>query len=108
MASKRIKHLEDELKIDMKFMDDFDPKRLRRKSIESKSTYDSAGLIRETRKDVCDCLNNRCIGCHFPCKQCGNTKCGNNCRQNRFDYTTHIRIDGRKDEKIIYNPNFRN
>lgn len=101
MAAKR---LECELKIDMKFNDDFDPKRAKRN--ESKSIYDAAGRIRDTQKDVCDCLNNRCVGCHFPCKRCVSTKCGQQCRQNRHDYTAHIHIDGRKTEDNIFNPNF--
>lgn len=101
MAAKR---LEKELKIDMKFNDDFDPKRAKRN--ESKSIYGSDGRIRNTHKDVCDCLDNRCVGCHFPCKRCMSTKCGPNCRQNRNDYTTHIRIDGRNKKGIAYNPNF--
>lgn len=101
MASQR---LEKELRIDMKFNDDFDPKRTKRN--EMKSIYDSDGVIRETQKDVCDCLDNRCVGCHFPCKKCQSTKCGQKCRQNRNDYTAEIIIQGREHKNTIYNPNF--
>lgn len=96
------KHLKSILKIDMKFNDEFDPSQSRRN--DSKSIYDTYGRIRVTRKDVCDCLDNRCVGCHFPCKWCKSTKCGPTCRKNRNDYTKKIEIDGADD--IIFNRNF--
>lgn len=124
-AAKRLKN---ELKIDMKFNDDFNanlprrrnsvdlfqpvyndsaPIRERRSSVGSfQSTYDSRGRIRETKRNVCDCLDNHCAGCHFPCKNCRSPKCGPDCRQNRYDYTARIRIDGKKPNDAIRNSNF--
>lgn len=101
MASKR---LAKKLEINMKFMGDFEPKRAKRN--ESKSIYNAAGRIRRTQQDVCDCLNNRCVGCHFPCGQCMSFKCGHKCRQNRDDFINEISIDGQTKSKTIYNPNF--
>ncbi|VDO81671.1 unnamed protein product [Soboliphyme baturini] len=49
------------------------------KSTEVK--YDKRGYIMGL--DVCDCLNERCVGCFFPCKQCKSNKCGVHCRVNR-------------------------
>lgn len=101
MAEER---LQDELENDMKFTDGFDPNRSRQ--VKSKPIYDATGRIRRTKKNVCDCLNNLCIGCHFPCKQCGSTKCGPKCRVKRNDYTAQIRIDGQKNKHTVINPNF--
>lgn len=104
MAAKRLR---DELKIDMKFNANFNPNQPRRKSIEStKSTHDAKGRIRETKKNVCDCLDNDCVGCHFACKQCRSTKCGPVCRQNRYDYTARIHTEGEKHKDDVHNPNF--
>lgn len=88
MSVKR--ELED-LFIDMKFNQDFNPNRTRR--TKPKSTHTPHGQIRTMWKDVCDCLDDRCIGCHFPCKQCSNTKCGKDCRRNRHDHTAEMQIE---------------
>jgi len=30
--------------------------------------------------DICDCLQPMCPGCHYPCKSCGDNRCGKECR----------------------------
>lgn len=35
------------------------------------------------RADKCDCLEDDCPGCFFPCESCESTKCGHKCRVNR-------------------------
>lgn len=65
--------------------------------------YNSKGLLSETGEDFCDCLDNSCVGCHFPCKSCGSPKCGIQCRVNRdWRYDT-IEFDGK--EKRFVNVN---
>lgn len=105
MAAKR---LESELKIDMKFNDNFKPNQpRRRKSICAiQSTFNSDGRIRATKKNVCDCLIKNCVGCHFPCKSCKSTKCGPDCRRNRYDYTQRIHTEGTTSNDDVHNPHF--
>lgn len=93
-----------DLEIDMRFNDDFDPKYSKR--ITTKSMYDGSGRIRATRADVCDCLDNSCSGCHFPCRKCQSNKCGKECRRHRNDYVDCIRTDG-EDNVVYKNTNFR-
>lgn len=45
--------------------------------------FDAKGRYRVNGFDICDCLDNTCPGCHFPCPSCKNTKCGPCCRINR-------------------------
>lgn len=45
--------------------------------------FDGKGRYRANGFDICDCLDNTCPGCHFPCPNCKNTKCGPCCRVNR-------------------------
>ncbi|XP_071794586.1 ARL14 effector protein-like [Asterias amurensis] len=45
--------------------------------------YDEKGRLLDTHKNLCDCLNDKCPGCHYPCPQCTSTKCGVQCRCNR-------------------------
>lgn len=56
------------------------------------SMFDEKGRYRSSGLDVCDCLDNTCPGCHFPCPNCKSTKCGTVCRVNRkwpFDSIEH-------------------
>ncbi|GLH04141.1 hypothetical protein R5R35_003369 [Gryllus longicercus] len=102
----------------MKFMENFDPQtsnRERRKldrktqpleqesgaSRKSKSNkaaavYDEKGIHKASGKDLCDCLDEFCVGCHFPCPKCRSCKCGHECRVNRkYSYDSY-EIEGTK------------
>lgn len=92
---------------DLQFLNDFDPEkstRERRKltrkvanlSSVNNSIYDEYGRLREHGfKDLCDCMNDNCPGCYFPCPSCGNTKCGPVCRVNRKFVFDYIEFDGK-------------
>lgn len=45
--------------------------------------YDEQGTHMNSGRNLCDCLNPECPGCHFPCKSCGSNKCGRKCRNHR-------------------------
>lgn len=49
---------------------------------------------RSQRRNECDCLDETCDGCHFPCKQCASPKCGQECRVNRKWSYEEIFIEG--------------
>ena len=46
--------------------------------------HDVSGRLVSNNMDLCDCQNERCPGCHFPCSSCGSEKCGVECRCNRI------------------------
>ncbi|XP_039436864.1 ARL14 effector protein [Culex pipiens pallens] len=84
------------LETDPKFLANFNPstsrrekRKLTRKSTpqvtEKKQTglYTDRGVHRESGKDMCDCLDMTCSGCHFPCPCCESSKCGTHCRVSR-------------------------
>uniref|UniRef100_A0A1Q3EYF7 ARF7 effector protein C-terminal domain-containing protein n=1 Tax=Culex tarsalis TaxID=7177 RepID=A0A1Q3EYF7_CULTA len=84
------------LETDPKFLANFNPstsrrekRKLTRKSTpqvtEKKQTglYTDRGVHRESGKDMCDCLDLSCAGCHFPCPCCESPKCGPHCRVSR-------------------------
>lgn len=57
--------------------------------------YDADGrLINHRGYDLCDCLEDHCPGCHFPCLRCGSEKCGSECRVRRKWTFDHIEIEG--------------
>ncbi|XP_065086750.1 ARL14 effector protein [Ochlerotatus camptorhynchus] len=83
------------LETDPKFLANFNPNTSRRekRKLNRKSTplvvpkttgiYNEKGIHRDSCRDMCDCLDMSCPGCHFPCQCCGSSKCGPHCRVTR-------------------------
>lgn len=66
----------------------FSPKRAVRK-------YDRKGRLLVNQADLCDCLDEDCLGCFYPCPKCNSTKCGPTCRSNRrWVYTSVLDENG--------------
>ncbi|XP_046394959.1 uncharacterized protein LOC124162460 [Ischnura elegans] len=97
--------LEKLTKTNLKFMENFDPKmsnRERRKMMRKKNirrhlrgeVYGENGELLSCGKNLCDCMNIDCPGCHFPCPRCRSPKCGHECRVNRKWTYEEIEIDG--------------
>uniref|UniRef100_A0A2M4B055 ARF7 effector protein C-terminal domain-containing protein n=1 Tax=Anopheles triannulatus TaxID=58253 RepID=A0A2M4B055_9DIPT len=99
-----------------KFLANFDPgvsRREKRKLAQSipmqqtetrnrkSSLYNEQGCLRESRRNLCDCLDFSCPGCHFPCPSCDSPMCGPICRRNRRWMYEQIVHDSK--EKIIMN-----
>lgn len=40
---------------------------------------------KKTENDACDCLNENCSGCWYPCETCGSNKCSTFCRTTKRD-----------------------
>ncbi|KAJ9582400.1 hypothetical protein L9F63_003253 [Diploptera punctata] len=89
----------------MKFMENFDPERSNRErrkltrkiytgGRKQSNVYDEKGVIMTLEKDLCDCLDEQCPGCHFPCPKCRSCKCAHECRQNRKWMYDSIEIEG--------------
>lgn len=66
---------------------------------ESKKKKDKAAVLR----DLCDCLEMDCPGCHFPCPKCSSPKCGTFCRVGRKVQIERITCDGKPD-LVVYSP----
>ncbi|XP_045215820.1 uncharacterized protein LOC123566053 isoform X2 [Mercenaria mercenaria] len=89
-----------------RFMDDFDPERSARemkkmnrrlykeKNIRKNQLYDDNGRLVSNKKDLCDCLDVDCPGCHFPCPKCQSEKCGGDCRCNRKWVYEYVESEG--------------
>lgn len=96
------------LVVDAKFMDNFEPDRSRRAEKKrlanqlSCNDFDRHGCYQKTGVDACDCLVKNCVGCHFPCPECGSPKCGPLCRINRRFAYYSIEFDGQ--HKSIKSP----
>lgn len=102
-AKRKVRLLSKELEIDMRFNENFNETQSSRTA--TRSTFDSAGRYRATRIDACDCLDANCVGCFFPCKQCGKSKCGTFCRRNRDDVVISIDTQGKTSQ--ITNPHYK-
>lgn len=87
------------------FLENFDPgnsereirkrkKKLAHRARGRGAIYDSQGLLIATKKDLCDCMEEPCPGCHFPCVKCQSNKCGHECRQNRKWMFDSAELDG--------------
>ncbi|XP_032240588.1 ARL14 effector protein-like [Nematostella vectensis] len=58
-------------------------KRRKRTPPSKQARHDRSGVRLSDGKDVCDCQDLNCPGCHFPCSACGSEKCGVECRCSR-------------------------
>ncbi|XP_065203782.1 ARL14 effector protein-like [Planococcus citri] len=56
--------------------------------------YTDKGSLISNGKNLCDCLDENCCGCFFPCVKCKSTKCGPECRQKRKYTYEHYQIEG--------------
>ncbi|KAB0340953.1 hypothetical protein FD755_024577 [Muntiacus reevesi] len=57
--------------------------------------YDGKGRLLVNQADLCDCLDEDCPGCFYPCPKCNSTKCGPTCRRNRrWAYTSMLDENG--------------
>ncbi|XP_044281706.1 ARL14 effector protein isoform X2 [Varanus komodoensis] len=66
-----------------------------RQLIPAKSkVYDSQGFLLYSGIDLCDCLDEDCLGCFYACPKCGSSKCGPECRCDRKWLYEQIEIEG--------------
>lgn len=66
-----------------------------RQTLTSKSkVYDNQGLLLFNGMDLCDCLDEDCLGCFYACPNCGSNKCGSECRCDRKWIYEQIEIEG--------------
>uniref|UniRef100_A0A672PY41 ADP-ribosylation factor-like 14 effector protein n=1 Tax=Sinocyclocheilus grahami TaxID=75366 RepID=A0A672PY41_SINGR len=56
--------------------------------------YDSKGLLISCGRDLCDCLDVDCMGCFYPCPECGSRKCGVECRCDRKWLYEQVEVEG--------------
>lgn len=108
-GKKPLKNLKAKQDESSKFMTNFDPSVSRRTKQQAKggratgnssgnvrkaAVYDNKGVIIQLGLDVCDCLEENCPGCHFPCPKCRSAKCGHECRANRKWQYDSVELDG--------------
>ncbi|KAJ8394921.1 hypothetical protein AAFF_G00040440 [Aldrovandia affinis] len=66
-----------------------------RQSMGAKSkVYDNRGLLISSGRDMCDCLDVDCMGCFYPCPDCGSRKCGVECRCDRKWLYEQVEVEG--------------
>uniref|UniRef100_A0A452DVC6 ARF7 effector protein C-terminal domain-containing protein n=1 Tax=Capra hircus TaxID=9925 RepID=A0A452DVC6_CAPHI len=65
--------------------------------------YDQKGRLTFNQADLCDCLDEDCLGCFYPCPKCNSTKCGPTCRCNRrWVYHTIVDENGEVISKMPF------
>lgn len=65
-----------------------------RKRPQKQTFHDRSGVRMSDGRDVCDCQDTDCPGCHFPCPSCGSEKCGIECRCDRqWTYLKDIEVE---------------
>ncbi|KAM4617623.1 ARL14 effector protein isoform 2-T2 [Discoglossus pictus] len=66
-----------------------------RQSIPAKNrVYDVNGILLYNGMDLCDCLDDDCLGCFYSCLKCGSNKCGVECRCDRKWLYEQIEVEG--------------
>ncbi|CAJ1049249.1 ARL14 effector protein [Xyrichtys novacula] len=66
-----------------------------RQSLATKSrVYDNKGRLLSNSKDMCDCLDEDCMGCFYPCPECDSRKCGVECRCDRKWLYEQMEVEG--------------
>ncbi|KAK9542299.1 hypothetical protein VZT92_000174 [Zoarces viviparus] len=66
-----------------------------RQTVGAKSRlYDNKGRLLSNNKDMCDCLDVDCMGCFYPCPDCGSRKCGVECRCDRKWLYEQVEVEG--------------
>ncbi|XP_013780328.1 ARL14 effector protein-like [Limulus polyphemus] len=108
---KRLRQLRKETKGQAsKFLENWNPetsnretRKMTRKIYNEKSrgpqVHDERGTYVSLGKNLCDCLEETCPGCHYPCPKCKSPKCGHECRQNRKWIYEQLEIEGT--DKVI-------
>ncbi|XP_071964167.1 ARL14 effector protein-like [Antedon mediterranea] len=61
---------------------------------KKKIVYNEHGLLQDSGRNLCDCLDQKCPGCHYPCPSCQSTKCGGECRCNRKWLYEQVEVEG--------------
>ncbi|XP_008335522.1 ARL14 effector protein [Cynoglossus semilaevis] len=56
--------------------------------------YDNKGRLISNGNDMCDCLDVDCMGCFYPCPECGSRKCGVECRCDRKWLYEQVEVEG--------------
>ncbi|KAF0042877.1 hypothetical protein F2P81_004214 [Scophthalmus maximus] len=56
--------------------------------------YDGKGRLLSNNTDMCDCLDVDCMGCFYPCTECGSRKCGVECRCDRKWLYEQVEVEG--------------
>ena len=71
--------------------------------VQKSSLYHKNGLLLHSSLDLCDCLEDSCPGCHFPCPKCMSPKCGHECRSGRKWQYHSVQPDGVPDSLRLNN-----
>lgn len=81
----------------------YNDRQRRRRNIQTyPPLYDDTGIHLNSNRDLCDCLDTRCPGCHEECKGCGSQKCGFECRSGRtWSHREVIQFHPHKPKEII-------
>nr|XP_023018877.1 ARL14 effector protein [Leptinotarsa decemlineata] len=67
--------------------------------------YDENGVHISSGVDLCDCLNEDCVGCFFECPKCESMKCSTDCRVHRKYMVEQIEYHGY--DHVIKNPLYK-
>ncbi|CAH0557755.1 unnamed protein product [Brassicogethes aeneus] len=70
--------------------------------INNGSIYNNKGVHIKSDVDLCDCLDEACLGCFFNCEKCGSQKCGIDCRSYRKFLVETVEFQGY--QKVHRNP----